>query len=137
MPERGQLYTVGYAALGASEQLEELMDDPLMLLVDIRYAAVSRWYPKWSKKQLQERWGDRYTHEQRLGNVNYKRRDLPIQLYNPEQSVAGIVHLLEQGKSVVLLCACSDYETCHRKVVVDRVITAWSELVTQRLNAEL
>jgi len=28
---------------------------------------------------------------------------------------------LQHGYSVVLLCACKDYETCHRKVVAEMI----------------
>ncbi len=123
----GQVYTLGYAVPGAMEQVEQVMSDPSMLLVDIRYAARSRWYPAWNKKALQSRWGVRYTHEQRLGNVNYKEREKPIQLLDPDKSLEGAVLLLRQGYSLLLLCACADYETCHRKVV--------AQLIAERMAA--
>ena len=113
----GQVYTLGYAVPGAMEQVDQLMSDPRVLLVDIRYAARSRWYPVWNKKSLQARWGVRYTHEQRLGNVNYKEREKPIQLLDPDKSLDGAILQLRQGCSLLLLCACADYEICHRKVV--------------------
>lgn len=131
----GQVYTLGYAAPGARERLEALMRDPRVLLVDIRYAARSRWYPAWNKKALKVRWGGRYTHEQRLGNVNYRHKGTPLQLLNPEQSLAGAVLLLRRGHSLVLLCACANEETCHRKLVADLIMQRLKELPGEQEEA--
>ncbi len=125
-PALGMLYTLGYAVPGSGDALEELMRASEVLLVDIRLRPRSRWWPVWNKKQLRERWGARYTHEKQLGNVNYRERSLPVQLVGPnvEQAIAGLVALLEQGYSVVLLCACREYESCHRKVIAEMVLNA-------------
>jgi uncharacterized protein YeaO (DUF488 family) len=40
---------------------------------------------------------------------------------NVEQAIEGAVGLLQVGFSLVLLCACKDYETCHRKVVAEMI----------------
>ncbi len=119
----GTLYTLGYATPGATAELEEVMQDESVLLIDIRLRAGSRWWPTWNKKQLRERWAGRYTHEKRLGNSNYRDRSLPVVLHGPhvEQAIVGAVALLHQGYSLVLLCACKDYETCHRKVVAEMI----------------
>ena len=119
----GTLYTLGYAAPGAVTELEEVMQDELVLLIDIRVRAGSRWWPVWNKKQLRARWAGRYTHEKRLGNVNYRDRALPVMLHGPnvEQAIEGAVGLLQAGFSLVLLCACKDYDTCHRKVVAEMI----------------
>src|SRR5438874_958257 len=101
----GQVYTLGYAADGAAEQLEQLMADPTMLLIDIRLKARSRWMHQWTKKQLTLRWGGRYIHVPQLGNVNYKDRSLPVELENPEEGIP-IVQSYLQSYDMVLLCAC-------------------------------
>jgi len=127
-PTLGTLYTLGYAAPGSSAVLEEVMTVSEVVLVDIRLRPRSRWWPVWNKKQLRERWGSRYTHEKQLGNVNYQDRLLPVQLMGPnvEQAIAGLEALLVQGYSVVLLCACKEYETCHRKFVADMILLSMS-----------
>ena len=119
----GTLYTLGYAIPGATVELEEMMLDTRVLLIDIRVRPQSRWWPVWNKKQLRARWVGRYTHEKRLGNINYRNRSLPVVLHGPhvEQAIMGAVDLLRQGYSLVLLCACKDYETCHRKVVAEMI----------------
>ncbi len=125
----GILYTLGYAMPGAADELEQVMQDALVLLIDIRERAQSRWWPMWNKKQLREKWGSRYTHEKKLGNVNRRDRSLLIVLRgpHPEQAIAGMVALLCHGYSLVLLCACKDYETCHRKVVAEMIQQAMEE----------
>ena len=119
----GTLYTLGYATPGAASELDEAMQDESVLLIDIRLRASSRWWPVWNKKQLRERWIGRYTHEKRLGNVNYRERSLPVVLHGPhvEQAIEGAVVLLRQGYSLVLLCACKNYDSCHRKVVAEMI----------------
>ena len=119
----GTLYTLGYAAPGATDELEQVMLDASVLLIDIRVRPQSRWWPVWNKKQLRERWAGRYTHEKRLGNINYRDRSLPVVLHGPnvEQAIEGAVGLLQVGISLVLLCACKDYDTCHRKVVAEMI----------------
>src|SRR5712692_2999444 len=120
---KGKLYPVGYAAQGAMQRVEALMSDHSAHLLDARLAPFSRWRPAWNKKALQERWGARYTHERRLGNVNYRAPGEPIRLLDPDAGIRTIVELLQQDRSVILLCACKDYETCHRHTIVDLVVT--------------
>lgn len=110
----GGLWTVGTAAPGAVEEVEQLMSDGQALLIDIRYAARSRWFPEWNKSRLLARWGTRYTHERGLSNANYKDHSLPIKLVDPDQGVAGSVDLIMKGFGLVLLCACrGDDHACH------------------------
>ena len=119
--EHGKVYTVGYAADGSAQLLEQVMSNPAMLLIDIRLVPRSRWFVQWNKKQLVERWGKRYRHERRLGNLNYKNRRKPIELRDATGGIAFLVELLQAGYSVVLLCACVQYDACHRKFVADLV----------------
>ena len=110
--------------LTAVEDVEQLMLVPTMLLIDIRYAARSRWRPHWNKSALQARWGSRYTHERGLSNTNYKDNGKPLALVAPDSSVEGAADLLWKGYSLLLLCACrGDDETCHCQLVAS-LITA-------------
>ena len=115
----GRVYLLGYAAPGAAEQLERWMADASVVLVDIRLAARSRWMREWNKGQLVKRWGDRYVHEPRLGNLNYRDRSQPIEIRDLSGGLATVTDLLDQGRSVVLLCACADASRCHRRVVAE------------------
>jgi len=107
------------AAPLAAELIEQLMGERSVLLIDIRYAARSRWFAQWNKSYLLKRWGARYTHERGLGNVNYRDRDKPVVLVNPGPAVEGAVDLLTKGFSLVLLCACDgEHMACHCREVV-------------------
>ena len=129
-PVIGSLYTLGYAVPGAVAQLEQLMSNPLMLLVDVRISPRSRWWPHWTKQALRAKWGTRYSHEKRLGNLNYRDHTQPVVLCGPypEQAIAGAVALLQQGYSLVLLCACRNEDTCHRTLVAHMIVDALAAL---------
>lgn len=116
----GKLYTVGYAGLQSIEQLQRFLAQKVFL-VDIRYYPSSRWQPEWSRKQLTARFAPHYQHLRELGNVNYHSLDLPIQLHNAKQGVSWIVPLLQQGHDICLLCACADWQRCHRRTVADLI----------------
>jgi len=123
--EQGTLYTLGYAEPNAAERLEERMVHPRTAIVDIRYAPYSRWAASWNSRALMHTYGPiRYQHVKELGNVNYNKPDLPIQLADPDVWVHKCVKSLQQGWSLVLLCACKNYETCHRKTVYDLIQAA-------------
>jgi hypothetical protein len=110
----GDVWIVGAAAPGAWEEVERLVLGEGALLVDIRYAARSRWFPQWNKSWLVARFGSRYTHERGLANANYKDHSLPIKLVDPDRGVAGAVELVMKGFFLVLLCACrGDDPACH------------------------
>lgn len=113
----GTLLTLGYHEPDALSQLQEFMSNPKTQLIDIRYRARAPWSHIWTKKALEAAYGERYVHVRELGNVNYQDPHLPIQLFNPGKVIAHYVSLLKSGISLVLLCACQDYEHCHRKTV--------------------
>ncbi len=119
-----QVYTLGYAAPGSEERLLQLMSDVSMVLVDIRLCARSRWYHQWTKRRLQERFGERYVHVPELGNVNYRQRGQPVMLRDAEAGLQRVRDLLGAGYSVVLLCACVRYDRCHRSLVAERLVAS-------------
>jgi hypothetical protein len=115
----GKLYTIGYLAPDAQVKLDELLTDPKTYLVDIRYNAVSR-KPGWSGAALRKKYGTRYHPLSGLGNKNYKRPGEPIEISMPDL-ISVVVDPLQRGFNFILLCACRDYETCHRKTVVELI----------------
>jgi uncharacterized protein (DUF488 family) len=131
----GKLYTLGYVSLEGVDQLQALFADDV-LLIDIRYLPASRWKPEWSRKRLLERFAPNYEHIRDLGNVNYHSSNLPIQLFNSEQGIARIVSLLRQGRDICLLCACSDWHSCHRRLVADLVQHILTDIETIHLSRE-
>ncbi len=114
----GKLYTVGYASLEGVEQLQGLFDQQV-LIVDIRYYPASRWRPEWSRRRLMERFTTNYCHIRELGNVNYRSSSLPIELVDAAAGVSLIAGLLQTGHDICLLCACANWQNCHRRVVAE------------------
>ncbi len=106
-------YTLGYSGRKPLEILG-LLESLDAMVADIRYSPNSR-VPHWRKVEMERLFGDRYLHLQSLGNPNY-RSDSPIALADPE---AGILAIKALSKPAVLLCACRDYEACHRATVAD------------------
>ena len=56
--------------------------------------------------------------------VNYRLADAPIQLADPKAGIPWAVQALQAGYSLILLCACEDYERCHRKTVKELIENA-------------
>jgi uncharacterized protein (DUF488 family) len=68
--------------------------------------------------------GDRYYWLSDFGNVNYKNGG-PITIANFDKGVERLVPVKATGKAVVLLCGCADINTCHRKVLAERLAERW------------
>ena len=121
----GKLIPFGYAAPGAEQRLGELMTDPKAILVDIRWSPYSR-FPQWRKDVLMRQFGDyrldggRYRHMSALGNMNHAIGG-QVRLANPAHGVDVLKQLLEEGHTVILMCACRYAITCHRSVVAKLV----------------
>jgi uncharacterized protein (DUF488 family) len=122
-------YTTGYRGR-AFEQLPALLDFHDAVLVDIRFAPVSR-HLQWTKNYLSLMLKDRYRHVAALGNRNYKTPGGAIQIHNLE---LGIRTVQSWETNVILMCACENLENCHRRVVKNELekrglevaeITSW------------
>jgi uncharacterized protein (DUF488 family) len=117
---------VGYANPKHRTLIDHLMQDETMLLVDTRLSPRSA-VPGWHKTSLEQRYGKRYRWlGESLGNLNYKGG--PIAIVNLGSGIAALQALLLQGHTVLLLCGCSVFETCHRHVICDALAEQWSEV---------
>lgn len=125
-----QLQTIGYAEKGAAQRIEAFMQQPGACLVDIRLSPWCSWDVQWCKSALSVKYGKAYLHLRTFGNVNHGK-GLPIELLNPEKHLAATVRALQRGRSLMLLCACADYATCHRKAVYDLVSAALQQAEQQ------
>ncbi len=121
MSTSGKLIPFGYTIPDAETRLQEIMSIPDTLLLDIRFRPVSRYRPQWNKKQLIARWGKWYAHNRKLGNINYRDRSQLIVLVEPEPTITEVAYYLEGGYNVVVMCACKEYDTCHRKLVIELI----------------
>lgn len=135
-PQLGELLTLGYTEPDALARLDAFMERPDTGLVDIRYSPRSRWKPVFNQAALIERYGAlKYGHCKALGNVNYNKPGEPMKLSDPFMGVRMVLQLLQGGRSLILLCACKDYERCHRKTAYD-LIMATLQLI-QSQNSEV
>ncbi len=107
------IYTAGYygrdieAFIAAARQLQAVV-------VDIRLVPQSRFTPQWRQANLERLFGDNYRHVKELGNKGFKEKRIEIaDLETGLPIVEGI------QSNVILLCACKDYDKCHRKVIAE------------------
>lgn len=112
------MYTFGYSGRKIAEIRTAILELDAVL-VDIRYSPRSR-VPMWAAGSLRKEFGTRYFHLEALGNAAYKSGG-PIQIADFE---LGKVTLSKMGKSCLLMCACKEYGTCHRKTVADMLKAA-------------
>src|SRR6267142_1202155 len=108
--EKRTLITLGYAEPEAAQRVDTFLAQQHARLVDIRYSPWCRWNPRWNKNALRARYGRAYLHLGSFGNLNYNQPGKPIQLAEPEKHLTALVDALRRGYSLMLLCACKNYE---------------------------
>lgn len=106
-----QAFLAGYTSR-KPEQLLRLAETLDAVVVDSRYNPVSR-VPHWNAPALKEALGKRYTTMEFFGNKTYKQGI--ITLWNPAMGL-GWLDSLGINRAIIL-CACKDGATCHRKQV--------------------
>lgn len=120
----GKIVPFGYAAGGVPE-LERLMADGAYL-VDIRLSPRSHW-PVFNQDRLKARFHKRYIHMPELGNLNYSNRGQSIKIADPDRGIQRLINGLNQGYTLILMCGCKQYETCHRHTVIDLLLGSMPE----------
>lgn len=116
----GLLYTLGYAALGASPTIEQLVELGVTIY-DIRFSPRSRVH-KWRKPNLRDWLGDRYVHLPALGNVYYNQPEQGFLLAEPVVGVPVVAQQLQAGNHVALMCVCKEHEGCHRGEAAEMIL---------------
>jgi uncharacterized protein (DUF488 family) len=107
------LYTLGYTGIEPQEILDAAKRVDA-IIADIRISPRSR-HPQWNGHALRGAWGSHYLHLPVLGNKNYKGEyGIGVMLKNPELGADTVLALLV-NRPVILLCACPNWETCHRR----------------------
>ena len=112
------LYTLGDSGW-TPQAIRETAQAHHAVVCDIRYAPASR-HPQWRKHQLAQLLDARYQHVPALGNRNYKHGG-PIALADYEMGRQVIADILATGQSVILMCACKDFATCHRRTAAEQL----------------
>lgn len=118
-----KIYTMGYCGWRV-EDVAALLEKLDAVLVDVRMMPRSRWKREFNCSALQKRLGDRYAWIRAWGNRNYKGG--PIEIVDFVGGVDEVVAMRGPGRRpVVLLCGCKDVNTCHRKVLAEKLAERW------------
>ena len=114
------LYTMGYNNW-TDDDFFELLEKlyVIYVIIDIRFSPYSK-MPWWTKKSLSNRLLGCYTHMDKLGNKNYKNVNSEIEIVDIE-SCEKVIQLMNKGFTCILLCACEEYDKCHRKIVAEEI----------------
>ena len=113
------LYTFGYRGRSFSDLSDHVVRGE-HLVADIRFSPKSPWSPFWSRKNLKERFGSSYEHIRDLGNIQYRTHGV-IEIADIKRGCERLEFFLNLGITPILLCACEEYDHCHRKVVAEYV----------------
>jgi uncharacterized protein (DUF488 family) len=133
----GRIYSVGYEGWTQRGLLENLQQNHVDLLIDVRLSPVSR-RPGFSRRQLEvalSEVGIEYRHEPKLGNppANRERFRSPKKLQTGQRvmrrrlengSRDAVDALIQDARKrrVALLCVERAAAACHRSVITDLVI---------------
>lgn len=123
-----RVYSFGYSNADIAD-LAALAREGAMV-VDIRYSPTSR-LREWRQPALQRTLGAAYRHERRLGNRGY--RDGRVAIVDLEGGATAVAQLARR-QPVVLLCACSDVDRCHRKAIADFLLERYPGLEVVHLG---
>jgi len=134
----GRIYSVGYEGWTLSALIENLQQNRVRVLFDVRMTASSR-RPGFSKRALEAgltRAGIEYVHEPKLGNppenrdafrsgdVEQGRRVMQARLNDGAAEALRRVVDTARDQRVAVLCVERSASNCHRQVVIEAAIQA-------------
>jgi hypothetical protein len=114
-----KIYPIGYSAYGAQKYIDELLQDPKILLIDTRYIPYS-WRTDYRQEALKAKYGDKYKWAgEYLGNI---AKDYGyIRIADMDTGIRGLMYYFGRGYDLILLCACASYADCHVSNIVDHL----------------
>jgi hypothetical protein len=112
----GRVATIGYHQPQAWQIVSRMVAEQDWLLVDIRYNRRS-YLEEWSGSSLRRRFRSSYHALPELGDVNQLAPGNPMQLLDPTTGLAKVGLLLEAGMDCLLICACPQWQQCHRRLM--------------------
>jgi len=112
----GRVATIGYHQPQAWQIVSRMICEQGWSLVDIRSNRRS-YLEEWSGASLRRHFRSSYYAVPELGDVNQLAPANPMQLFDPTTGLAKVGLLLEAGMDCLLLCACPDWQRCHRRQV--------------------
>lgn len=109
-----QAYLTGYTGrpTRTPQQLLRLAEMLDATVIDSRYNAMSR-IPHWNGGPMRRVLGSHYLWVREFGNLGYKEGY--IKLVNPQRGLDLLT--VNRAERFIILCACQNGETCHRKHV--------------------
>lgn len=111
------IFTAGYGGHPARSLILAAREMDALVL-DIRHTPRSK-APGYDQKELKSTLDSRYFHVPDLGNLNYANGGA-IKLANAKRGIPWVLRLAALH-SVILLCGCGQFESCHRAVVSQRL----------------
>jgi uncharacterized protein (DUF488 family) len=147
MPSMGsqspsRLVSVGYEGIDVSTLIDQLKEQHVRWLVDVRLNPMSR-KPGWSKRSLRASLaaaGIAYVHHRELGNPKDNRQGFRAgvaasrmrfwSLLQSESAGEALRHIGEllDGGTVALLCFERSHDSCHRGMVSEALAQRRSKL---------
>lgn len=119
------------------EELVNLVDEYDAIVIDVRYAPYSR-VPEWNQPDMRYALGSGYYYSVcALGNVNYRQHDAPIKLADPKAGIEIIRKVMEDFKSVILVCYEEAPADCHRSIVATLLSEALGYPVEHLLRSKV
>jgi hypothetical protein len=118
------IYTIGYRQSNVEEQLAALTAQGYHL-ADIRRRAGSRYKADYNRWRLAYRFADYYHRLRELGNENYQRPSEPFVLLDEQAGLDKVERIINErsgGQGIILLCACANWQDCHRAYVADLLL---------------
>ncbi len=112
----GRVATLGYHQPQAWQIVTRMVSEQDWHLVDIR-SNRGAYLEEWSGSSLRRHFRSSYHAVPELGDVNQLAPANPMQLADPTTGLAKVGLLLEAGMDCLLLCACPDWQHCHRRLV--------------------
>lgn len=111
-----KFFTIGYNGRNVAE-IVEFLDKHSAVLADIRSVKTTGDL-EWSRDYLSLMLKKRYRHVGALGDRNFGKPGAEIQIQNLS---AGIRFIELWETNVIFLCACEDYQTCHRRIIAEEL----------------
>lgn len=113
------LATFGYAGGLELAKLHKAVTALDALIVDVRFTARGA-NKLWNRDSLVAVFGrQHYHHLWTLGNRNYKHAELPVDIVDIERGRVMLETFFKRTHVIMLMCACSSAEHCHRRRVTD------------------
>ncbi len=128
----GSVATIGYHQPQAWQIVMRIVAEQGWFLVDIRADRRSS-LEEWSGSSLLRHFRSRYHAVPELGEVNRPASAHSVGLLDRTTGLAKVGLLLEAGFNCLLLCACPEWQRCHRRQVAQSLQQVYPRLKVTHL----